>query len=308
MMESERASSGHPESVGADTRHYLSNDYLLVELADTAWPGKPRFDRTGFITQVTLKEKNRTYCAYELDAPHPDAGGGLCGEYGIMRPIGYKDAEVGEWFPKLGVGLLRKPDDKPYNFFRDYDRLPFEILTDIGEHEARYIVLPKPHRGYALSMEKTVTLKDNTVTLHYLVSNCGEQPVDTHEYVHNFLRVDQYPVGPDYTLRLNFPFETIENESGYDPAVVRFDGDVLKWGAAPAKAFYFRMKPQLSGTAAGWELRHEPSGACVVEEVSAPLEMAAIWGVGHVVSPELFVTLRLAPGETASWTRKYRFE
>lgn len=92
----------------------LSNDILTVEIADLGAYKGTRFDWTGFITQVTLEQGKHMFCVPESLVPGQGTGGiGLCNEFSISRAIGYDDAEVGEWFPKPGVGLLQKQEDAP---------------------------------------------------------------------------------------------------------------------------------------------------------------------------------------------------
>ena len=38
----------------------------------------------------------------------------------LLAPIGYADAQPGEPFPKLGIGLLEKLDESPYSFLKPY--------------------------------------------------------------------------------------------------------------------------------------------------------------------------------------------
>jgi hypothetical protein len=33
----------------------------------------------------------------------------------------------------------------------------------------------------------------------------------------------------------------------------------------------------------------------------------AVWGVGHVISAEIFVEINLQPGEKQSWSRQFEF-
>jgi hypothetical protein len=85
----------------------IQSDRLKVEIAE---PGGvyqgTRFDWTGFITQVTLDGKH-TFCVPESYQPGHGTGGiGLCNEFGNEKPIAYDDAQPGETFPKLGIGLL----------------------------------------------------------------------------------------------------------------------------------------------------------------------------------------------------------
>lgn len=83
-----------------------------------------RFDWNGFITQVTLDGKH-TFCVPEALEPGRGTGGcGLCGEFGIHDPLGYDETPIGEYFPKIGAGLLKRPDSEPYDFFRKYEAVP----------------------------------------------------------------------------------------------------------------------------------------------------------------------------------------
>lgn len=87
----------------------LSNGILTVDIADIGEYKGTRFDWTGFITQVTLEEGKHTFCVPESLKPDEGTGGkGLCNEFGISRAIGYDEAPIGGWFPKIGVGLLQK--------------------------------------------------------------------------------------------------------------------------------------------------------------------------------------------------------
>ena len=102
----------------------IQSPRLKVEIAE---PGtvyqRTRFDWSAFITQVTL-DGAHTFCVPEsYEAGKGTGGVGLCNEFGIETAVGYADAEPGECFPKLGIGLLKKIDDAPYGFIP-----PFEIV------------------------------------------------------------------------------------------------------------------------------------------------------------------------------------
>ncbi|MED4956339.1 hypothetical protein P9747_16655, partial [Paenibacillus macerans] len=80
------------------------------------------------------------------------------------------------------------------------------------------------------------------------------------------------------------------------------------WERQPEKDCYFRL-PGVDGAEQPWlwELVHRPSGLGVRERSKLRVAAAAVWGKGHVVSPEMFVEVKLAPGERQSWTRVYEF-
>ncbi|MDF2924007.1 MAG: hypothetical protein K0R57_2921 [Paenibacillaceae bacterium] len=286
----------------------MSNEQLIVEIADIAAPVKPRFDRTGFITQVTRKGVNRTYCVYETGEPDPDLGGGLCGEFGLFTALGYEEAAVGGFFTKLGVGLLERDSEEPYSFRHHYPIDAFDTVAEFDKTKATFTVFPKLCGGYGAKVTKTVSLSGNCVHIDYLLENVGEKAIHTNEYVHNFMGIDGEPLGPDYELHLSFPFEFMKEQSTDSSHLLRIEGREVTWLGRPDRPFYCRFRTPDSACGAGWELHHKPSGAKVSEECSLPLELAALWGTTHVVSPELFVALHVEPGKSLAWSRKYRFE
>ncbi|MNC44942.1 hypothetical protein D3C75_938710 [compost metagenome] len=83
---------------------------------------------------------------------------------------------------------------------------------------------------------------------------------------------------------------------------------MVGWHRNPDKPFYFRQEgfegakhPWL------WEIIHLPSGVGVRELSSFSVYDVAVWGQGHVISPEMFIEVKLAPGEIKNWSRVYEF-
>lgn len=306
---------------------------------DIAYPGTiyhgTRFDWTGFITQVTL-DNQHTFCVPESYIPGKGTGGvGICNEFGIDAPVAYSSTSPGEVFPKLGIGLLKRPDEAEYDFFRTYEiTQPFPIEVTVEDEQVSFIVLPIECRGYAVQLNKTLKVSDNQLTIHYVLQNKGEQTIETNEYVHNFIGIDKQPIGPDY--RLSFPYRiTYENLApsfrNMAPAFMRTllpvplldmflgsqikkrrkvlaeEGNEIGFRFTPTTDFYTRLigftrtdKPQ-------WEITHISSGAGMREIDDFTPCRVAIWGVGHVVSAEIFVLIHLRPGEQMEWTRQFEF-
>ncbi|MNF09338.1 hypothetical protein D3C80_2099780 [compost metagenome] len=82
----------------------------------------------------------------------------------------------------------------------------------------------------------------------------------------------------------------------------------MGWLRNPEKPFYFQQKgfegakyPWL------WELIHQPSGVGVRELSRFSVSDVAVWGQGHVLSPEMFIEVKVAPGERKNWSRIYEF-
>ena len=125
----------------------LENGNHKLSLAE---PGErysgARFDWTCFVTDWTFKRRHSLLSA-ESREPGVGMGGlGLCGEFAMMSAIGFDDCPAGGWFPKPGVGLLRRPDDQAYFFGRAYDLRPFPMSVRREGDAVVYRCDPLPER------------------------------------------------------------------------------------------------------------------------------------------------------------------
>ncbi|WP_054955259.1 hypothetical protein [Paenibacillus dakarensis] len=292
--------------------YILENDRLSIEIASIgeAYRGT-RFDWTGFITQVSWKDEQNevhTFCVPESLIPGEGTGGiGLCNEFGIADPIGYDEALPGEPFPKLGVGRLTRIDEADYSFVSPYPNEPYHMEEKVTSEAALYKVHAQDCNGYAVEYSKTITVKGSRLIIEYHLHNTGVKPVETTEYVHNFMRIDQHPVGPDYEITLPGEMLTKDMEQEYTPSVLHIDNVKVTWNEVPSQPFYGRLNEISTVTGPTWELVHRPSGVGVREWDNFPVAYIALWGEGHVVSPENFIQIAIQPGESQSWKREYEF-
>lgn len=283
-----------------------------------ALPGEPpcdnfRFSRAGAVTEVIL-DGTHHFCASEPNhLAHPSSGGrGLMNEFVFDASA---QARMGEFFPKLGIGLLRR-DREGYLFYKRYARQDvqeFPVSWEQSESSVTFTVEPLPCLGYAVGQKKTLTLADNLLTMQDELVNVGEKEIAGEEYCHNFLTVNGLALGPAYHVKLpglvDQGFEiisgTIRGEgrgltfTGYNHDPANFDippdqlldGEEFAWGIYNTEASY--RKPG----AAGIE----------VTERFRPGRLH-FWCVDHLMSLEVFYPFSLAPGATATWSREYRFE
>ncbi len=281
----------------------ISGNRLEIEIAypGTSYTGS-RFDWTGFITKVVLDGKH-TFCAPESPIPGEGSGGfGFCNEFGIHTPVGYDEVKPGEKFHKLGTGLLTRPDESDYFFFDKYEVTPYPVTIEADSDHVRFELEPVNCNGYAVQMIKEVSVAENAMIIKYSLKNVGSKPIQTEEYCHNFISIDNNPTGPEYVLK--FPYSAESNET---PDVLNVSGNEISWNKQPENDFYIvpgGFKPVENHT---WELLHKPSGVGVREISNFPIQKVAVWGKGHVISPEVFVAINIAPGQTQSWERVYEF-
>jgi hypothetical protein len=312
----------------------LQSDHLQVEIAQpgTAYAGT-RFDWSGFITQVTL-DGTHTFCMPESLQDGQGTGGiGLCNEFGNDLAIGYNDAAVGGSFPKPGIGLLVR-DENPYHFFKTYPiARHFPIHVDQTENQATFIVDPVDERGYAMRLTKSINPVGKTLNITYHLENTSEKPILTNEYSHNFMGIDQKSIGPDYRLRFPYPVQMedllpafrgmiprwmrilpkawqdrmLKSRAKQMQAIFKLDGNDLSLTQVPDKPFYTRLQGFMRTDEPQWELVHLPSGIGVREFDDFTPVRVAVWGVSHVISAEVFISIDLQPGQIMQWSRRFEF-
>ncbi len=281
----------------------IKNDRLYVEIEHPGtWYKGSRFDWTGFITKIIFDSKH-SFCTSESLTPgQGSGGGGLCNEFGINTPIGYNEAKPGDKFPKIGTGLLTRPDETDYFFFDKYDVSPFDIRIATDYNTAVFKSEPSECNGYAFVYKKSISVESNILTIDYYLENIGSKQITTEEYCHNFISVDNNFVGPGYILK--FPYEI---KLDGIPEIMDLKDNELHFNKQPEKDFYCRPLGFSSIDQHYWELNFTPQKVGVREYSNFPVQMVAVWGTTHVVSPEVFIGINLAPGEKQEWSRKYEF-
>lgn len=281
----------------------IKSDRLLIELS---YPGKiykgSRFDWTGFITNITLDGKH-TFCVDESLITGVGTGGrGLCNEFGIHEPIGHDEIRLGQCFPKLGIGLLKKKDLGEYRFWEPYEISEFNIETICEPNRVSFLVNPKYCNGYAAILKKIITVEENNMTVNYSLENTGEKIINTTEYIHNFVGIDRNGIGPQNELSFSFDLKG-ENV----PKIFKVRGNMIGWEAVPNEEFYWAPKGYEKQKTCWWKLVDNISGVGLKEYCNFEAHRVAIWGKGHVVSPEVFIDISLKPGEVKKWARTYEF-
>lgn len=269
-----------------------------------------RFDWSGFIRQIRYKD-NAPLCAPESLVPGLGSGGeGLCSEFGLNHLPAYEACAVGELFPKIGVGWLRRVDDGPRRIIFDYPiEIPADIRTDDLDDEGQPGIrlvsrLPEYH-GLSCVSTRTVRLAGNRLIMEIQLENTGSQVIELDEYCHNFLSLDRIGNQGDYDLRLGFDYQGVIQPRGE----CAIDGRLIRRHADMKGEFYFQLRPAAGQAEPDfiWQLIRQPDGLVMSDVSRLEMDYMAFWGKEHVISPEVFVALKLEPGQTKVWTRQYVF-
>lgn len=281
---------------------------LVVEKAGERYRGA-RFDWNGLVSSVK-------FCGTEMLGQEKPVfqrnprlfGRGLHNEFGIKQCIGYDDCAVGEWFPKIGTGWLKK-NEKPYFFYNQYELEPLSFSFEReSDRVVRFSCASGERNGYSYSYDKTITLDESSFTISYRLENTGSKTLETDEYVHNFLCVAGRRIGPEYRLELPWtpdPAKLIENNN--PDGIMHLEGNAVRFSGTTANQFYLgglsEGKTERDGLKASWKLG---CGGVLIAETGSFMPSAVhLWGWKKVISPEVFFSFRLESGNIIAWERTW---
>ena len=229
-------------------------------------------------------------------------------------PLGWKEAKVGGTFVKIGIGALRKPDDKPYSNYRLYD------IANGGKWTVRETptsveftqVLTDPGSGYAYVYRKRVSLTPGKpqMVLEHSLRNTGKRAIETSVYDHNFMSIDKLATGPGLDIKFGFPAKMVAAQQPNLMDLLRFSGNQVT--LARTLKGEDKVAAQFTGfgsTAKDYDIRIEDhrAGAGVRATGDRPLAKVNLWGIRTVLSPEPFIEMTIAPGSEFNWKITYDY-
>ena len=266
-----------------------------------------RFDYTGKITKIKYQNIDVTGVERtDLDNPQI-IGQGLYNEFGIDEALGFNETKIGEWFHKIGVGLLKK-DTNQYEFHKAYEINPcqFEIKTDTNN--IKIVCVSEHKNGYAYILTKTISLFESSFKIEYELQNVGSKVIDTDEYSHNFISINRDLIGSENIL--NFPFDLKPNhfnETVNKEDKVIIDLNAFKFSNNLKEQFFFSNISGNKKVSAHWSLINLKHNIGISETGSFETNKINLWGWTHVISPELFYKVHVEPKKTITWSRNYQF-
>ena len=268
----------------------------------------PRFDGSGMVASVEYA--GREIFGEWKRARVPGATDdvlGIVGEFGMTSPLGYAAANPGDPFFKIGVGKLVRPDARAYRFTEDYEVIPLPWTTARGEHWIAFSQELPPERGWGWRYTKRIELDPlgPSLTIRYELENTGSKVIDTDYYSHNFAVFDGRV--PAAGLSLQLDFAPRDRAPFGDIAEVQGDVIRLKKVLPAGKALFREFVNLPSGQGKAVEIESRESGIGLRIEGDTVPEKVVFYACEKAVCFEPFVRIRLAPGETKSWSDRYSF-
>ena len=287
--------------------HILKNKNLEIQIDLPAENYNfSRFDWTGNIVSVKFKNiqlASTESITYENEMQN---GKGFYNEFGIDTALGFNEAVIGDWFHKIGVGLLKK-DNEEYIFNRNYEIKPADFEIKYTSNTILITCKSEFNNGYSYVLKKEIKLEKHGFTINYDLENTGEKEIITDEYVHNFIAINKEIIGRNYVLK--FPFKLMPAfflETVNPEQKVTIGQTDVTFNDSPKEQFFFSNLTGYKNVKPQWELKNLESKISISETGSFHTNKVNLWGWKHVISPELFIDISIKPGQNADWTRDYK--
>lgn len=278
--------------------------HLIIDHPNNHYRGS-RFDWTGKITNLRFEGISLLSRENPEELDEHLHGRGLYNEFGIDSPLGFEEAQVGEWFHKIGIGLLRKVNPT-YDFNETYQIKPAVFSVQNERDKLVIRCTSETVNGFAYRLKKEIGLFENTFSIKYKLENTGEKEILTNEYNHNFIGLNQTRLGRNILLKFPFQMQRSEFQEIVNPGnKVNVHESELKFNANPEEPFFFSNLSGNQPVDARWELQDLISKIGIREVGSFQAQSINVWGSKHVISPELFIKIQILPGQTAEWSRTY---
>jgi hypothetical protein len=238
----------------------------------------------------------------------PSASMGPAEEFQL--PLGYDEAKAGQTFVKIGVGVLRKPDDAPYNAYTHYEIVdPGKWTVNAAAGSIEFTQDLNDPQGYGYRYKKTIRLIDGKpqMRIEHSLKNTGKLPIKSRVYDHNFLVLDHLSTGPEYTITV--PYE-IKPTRAPDAKFAEVRGKQLA---------YVKMLENQDRLAAGlqgfgpnasdydFRIENKKAGAGLRIQGDRPLQNASLWSIRSVMAVEPFIDVNADTGKEFTWSYTYTY-
>ena len=293
----------------AEITNSLIKAKLYLPDAEKGYYQGTRFDWSGNIPE--LEYKGHHYFGQWFPVYDPKLHDAILGPAENFTETGYRQAEVGGEFLRIGVGGLRKDDDRRFDNFKLFQ------ISNPGKwtlkKSANYVVFThevKDVAGYSYLYSKTVRLAEGkpVMTLEHTLKNTGKQPIKTDVYNHNFFTIDHEPTGPNVALR--FPFE-VSGQWNREGSPVIIEGNSFRYPRyfEPEETVFMGDMQGHKQTVGDYDFRIEnlKTGAGVRITCDRPISKINFWASSTTSCPEPYTDIDVPPGEQFTWTITYEF-
>ncbi len=192
---------------------------LLLPDAQTGYYRGTRFDWSGAVS--SLQFQGHEFFGKWFDRYDPKIHDAIMGPVEEFltdgKALGYDEAKPGENFVKIGVGAIRKPEERAFQQFKTYEIADHGKWTvSVEADSATFTQELSDTNGYAYLYRKTLRLTPGKpeLLLQHSLRNTGRKAISSSVYEHNFYMLDNQPAGPDYSVLFTFNVQPRANLRG----------------------------------------------------------------------------------------------
>lgn len=286
---------------------FISARLLLPDVQNGYYRGT-RFDWSGVISDLTYN--GHSFFGKWFEKYNPTLHDAIMGPVEEFAPLGFNEAAPGENFVMIGIGSVKKPDNK------SHDRFGYYEIVDPGKWEVKEKddQIEFKHKlytdEYSYDYAKTVrVLKDQPVLeISHILKNTGRKAILTDVYNHNFFVFDNQPVGPDFFV--DFPFKPSGEGQGFG-SIAEMQGNRINF-----KRNLNKGETVFCGSVTGFgndskdldiKVENTKTGTGVRITGDRPLSKLIFWSCPTTLCPETYVDIKIEPGQEFTWKFRYEF-
>jgi hypothetical protein len=303
----------------ASAPHFtLSNGLLTVVIyppGDGSFYSGTRFDHAGTIGSLKLNGQEFYGPWFSAIAPGVKdylwVGSGVLagrasstmGPAEEFDPVGFDQATPGGTFLLPGVGLLTRPDDKPYNHFAPYAQAngsDARTMTSNGNGVTFTHTVSGAGFGYVYNKTLTMVPGKPQLIISHILRNTGSKPIVSSVYDHNFITLN--PGQGD--MRVTLPFAPPQPTAQQRLAV---SGNTVSWPQPLAEGQTGSMTMSDNPKPYDFTVTDKKNGAAVRAQADVPASQYKLWSIKTVMAVEPYVALDIAPGAEQRWSYTYTY-
>ncbi len=292
----------------------ISNDLVKAKIYlpdfDDGYYRATRFDWSGVMPY--LEHDGHSYFGKWFKNYDPRVHESVMGPVEEFVPFGYKEANIGESFLKIGVGTLVKPEESKYNAFKLYEisnKGKWEVSAKSNKVEFKHILNDDK---YAYKYIKQIGLPEgkSEMIISHEFTNTGNQRIETEVYNHNFFFIDSVNIGSGYVVK--FPFNVVAKNkvkgigtfAEIEKNTIKFINDLQEGDQVYIESV---TGYDLNSEAYDITIENKKTGAGVKIHCDRPLFKLVFWSAYKTVCPEPYISIKVEPGETVTWQITYSF-
>lgn len=267
-----------------------------------------RFDWAGVFESIVYKECN--YAEEWFENYSPLMHDAVCGPAEEFGPIGLEGTAAGDPFLKIGVGILERMDNEPYDRFKLHKILEPGIWKTVqDENSLTFIHELSSGTGFGYDYMKRITVTgENSFRISHRLANTGSKELKGDVYNHNFFTLGLLESGP--TRLMDFPFKpegdwrADYSEVGFKDNGIRFTRRLEK-GESVFTSNLHESGKGMNGSPNAFELMETKTGRGV--KMTCPVQMTRMvfWSNHMIACLEPYIDFSILPGETFEFDIDY---